>query len=569
MRRLISVCAITAAAMIASPVVSAANSDSLRQSKKVKNVIFMIPDGCDASVQTLARWMKGESLQLDSMNNGMVRTEMANSVITGSAAASTAFATGEKTTVRFLGVAPRTEDMLSTYIPPVDKEPYEPMASILEGAKQKGKATGLVATSRITHATPAGFAVHIHDRGMDNEIMEHMVYQDIDVVFGGGKRHLLPKSEGGKRTDGENLVNVLVDRGYQFVETKDQLEDLEEGKAWGMFASSHMQADIDRAEFAPEEPSIAEMTAKAIDLLSQDKDGFFLMVEGSQVDWAGHANDPKYMFTDFIAFDEAVKVAVDFAKMDGNTVVVAFPDHNTGALSIGNVNTDKTYTTLSVEDMMGPLQGMRITGTGLQMKIGNDLSPENIIANIQEWWGISATMEDAAEILAHMNKGWSVGYAIGYVISKNHTVFGWTTHGHNAEDVQVWTYGINYPLGTIDNTDLAKMAADMMRFDLKDIDAELFIEVSEAFSADEWELDAITDPENPVLHIKDAVLPVSKDLVIQGDKTTEMEGIVVYSPMSDKVYIPKEAVDIINGEDDDNDDCQWPWPWLCKIAAND
>ncbi|THB70350.1 MAG: alkaline phosphatase [Gammaproteobacteria bacterium] len=566
MRRIISVCAITAAALVSSPVTFADDDAEYSRRRAIKNVIFMVPDGCDASVQTLARWMKGETLQLDSMNNGMVRTEMANSVITGSAAASTAFATGEKTTARFLGIAPRTEDMLSTYIPPVDKEPYEPMASVLEGAKQKGKATGLISTSRVTHATPAGFAAHIHDRGMDNEIMEHMVYQDIDVVFGGGKRHLLPKSEGGKRTDGENLVNVLVDRGYQFVETKDQLEDLEEGKAWGMFASSHMKPDIDRAEFAPEEPSIAEMTAKAIELLSQDRDGFFLMVEGSQVDWAGHANDPKYMFTDFIAFDDAVKVAVDFAKMDGQTVVIAFPDHNTGALSIGNTATDKTYTSLTVEDMMAPLMGMRVTGSGLATKIGDDWSPENIVANIQEWWGISATMDDANEILAHMEKGYYPSYAIGYVISKNHTVFGWTTHGHNAEDVQVWTYGINYPLGTIDNTDLAKMAAMMMRFDLKDVDADLFIEVSEAFSADEWELDTVTDPENPVLHIKDAVLPVSKDLVIQGDKTTEMEGIVVYAPMSEKVYIPKEAVRIING-DDDVEDCPWPWPWLCEYYA--
>lgn len=544
----------------------ATSAGAAKYGRNVKNVIFMIPDGCDASVQTLARWMKGEALQLDSMNNGMVKTEMANSVITGSAAAATAFSSGNKTTVRFLGVAPRLDDIISTFTPRDDKEPYEPMATILEGAKLNGMSTGLISTSRVTHATPAAFGVHIHDRGMDNEIMEHLVYQDIDVVFGGGKRHLLPKSEGGKRTDGENLVEVLEEKGYQFIETKSELEAIQSGKTWGMFASSHMQADIDRAEFAPTEPSIAEMTAKAIEILSQDRDGFFLMVEGSQVDWAGHANDPKYMFTDFIAFDDAVKVAVDFAKEDGQTIVIAFPDHNTGALSIGNANTDKSYTSLSVEDMMNPLKGMKITGTGLAMKIGNDLSQENIVANIQEWWGIPATLEDAQEIIEHMNEGWSLSYSAGYVISKNYTVFGWTTHGHNAEDVQIWTYGVNTPLGILDNTDLAKLAAQIMKFDLDNIDQKLFVDVSEEFAEDEWELDVLTDPENPVLHIKGAVLPVSKDILIKDEETHDLEGLVVYAPMSGKVYIPKEAVDIINGSS--NNTCPWPWPWLCERYWN-
>ncbi|THB66483.1 MAG: alkaline phosphatase [Gammaproteobacteria bacterium] len=561
MKKFVKGVAVTAAIVSASTAANAAHYGN-----RVKNVIFMIPDGCDASVQTLARWMKGEALQLDSMNNGMVKTEMANSVITGSAAAATAFATGNKTTARFLGVSPRLDDIISTFTPREDKEEYEPVASILEAAKLKGKATGLISTSRVTHATPAAFGVHIHDRGMDNEIMEHLVYQDIDVVFGGGKRHLLPKAEGGKRTDGENLVDVLVDRGYQFVETKGDLAAIQSGKTWGMFASSHMNADIDRAEFTPEEPSIAEMTAKAIDILSKDRDGFFLMVEGSQVDWAGHANDPKYMFTDFIAFDEAVKVAVDFAKNDGQTVVIAFPDHNTGALSIGNVNTDKSYTALSVEDMMEPLKGMKITGGGLASKIGGDMSHENIIANVKEWWGLDITMTDVDEVIAHMNEGWSLSYALGYVISKNYTVFGWTTHGHNAEDVQIWTYGINRLLGTIDNTDLAKLGAELLRVNLDKADKELFVDVSEAFAEDEWELDLLTDPENPVLKVKEAELPVSKDIVVKDGETHDLDGIVVYAPMSGKVYIPEEAVAIINGES--NNTCPWPWPWLCDMYWN-
>jgi alkaline phosphatase len=220
-----------------------------RHHKKVKNVIVLIPDGCDPTVQTVARWIKGADLQVDKMKLGAVKVHMANSIIPGSAAASTAFATGHKTTVRFLGVGPSEqcdgEDCATPHLAGFEPtaEPFAPVASILEAAQRDGKATGLVATSRITHATPAGFGCHIHDRGLDNEIMEHLVYNDIDVVFGGGARHLIPAGTSytttfgatwsGKRTDGENLMEVLLDRGYQFVDNVDDMQALSSGKVWG------------------------------------------------------------------------------------------------------------------------------------------------------------------------------------------------------------------------------------------------------------------------------------------------------------------------------------------------
>jgi alkaline phosphatase len=110
------------------------------------------------------------------------------------------------------------------------------------------------------------------------------------VVFGGSAGYLVPKADGAKSTDGENLTKVLLNRGYQYVDTRDKMMGLTSGKAWGLFASSHINADIDRAELAPPESALSEMTGKAVQLFSKDKDGFFLMV-GSQVDWADHAND--------------------------------------------------------------------------------------------------------------------------------------------------------------------------------------------------------------------------------------------------------------------------------------
>jgi alkaline phosphatase len=381
---------------------------------------------------------------------------------------------------------------------------------------------------------------------MDNEIMEHMVYQDIDVVFGGGKRHLLPEEVGGKRKDGENLLEVLLNRGYQWVETRDEMLAQTSGKVWGLFADSHMEPDIDRWEFAREQPSLAEMTAKAIDLLSQDQDGFFLMVEGSQVDWAGHANDPIYMVTDFLAFDEAVQVALDFAKKDKHTLVLAFPDHNTGALSIGSGHTPIAYTDTNLDDVLAPLREMKITSAGLVKKIGEDASDANIMANIAQWWGIQATDEDLAEIRARVDveggDRLSLGYAIAETISKNHTLFGWTTHGHTGEDVPLWSYGPNRPVGLYDNTGLAGITADALRFSLQEMNRRLFVDVAEVFP--DYELD-LTGPENPVLKVRGAEMPISKDRLKTNGKEYDLEGLVVYAPMTEKVYIPREAVRLI------------------------
>ncbi|HOW14408.1 alkaline phosphatase [Methanosarcina sp.] len=524
---------------------------------EIKNVIILVPDGCSQSVQTLARWYSGNPLMLDEMITGMVSTYSTDSVITDSSSAATAFATGYKTTNGFVSVGPGNASVLSMLESPSEDLQYSPLATVLEGSKLEGKATGLVATSRVSHATPAAFASHIDSRDNENEIMEQMVYENIDVVFGGGSRHLVPEAEGGKRTDGENLTAVLLDRGYQYVDSRDEMLNLSSGKAWGLFASSHMAPDIDRAELAPEEPSLAEMTGKALELLSQDRNGFFLMVEGSQVDWANHANDPAYAVTDFLAFDEAVKAAVEFAEKDGHTLVLAFPDHNTGGMTTGS-DSDSNYTSTTIEDVVDPLKGMKLSSSGLAEKIGTDISSENIKAQLKTWWEIDATDNDVTEILELYNngEGLSLDYAISKVISQNHTVIGWTTHGHSGEDVPLWAYGPHYPAGHVDNTEIAGYIAKELGFDLNKTSSCLFVEAGEIFSRDngdrkldedEYLLD-MANSSNPVLRIGDAELPVSKNLLIKDGVTYELEGIVVYAPETNKVYIPSEVLSLVNGK---------------------
>jgi len=510
-----------------------------------KNVIVLIPDGCNEAVQTATRWYKGSELNLDRMHTGDVKVHMANSIIPGSAAASTAMATGHKTTVRFLGVGPRTDDLLTDFVPTAD--PYAPVASILEAAKLTGRATGLVATSRITHATPAGFACHIHDRGLDNEIMEHMVYNNIDVVFGGGARHLLPSGETyttsfgdtwrGYRTDGENLLTVLRNRGYAFVDSKDGMNAVSCGKVWGLFDDSHMEADIDRAMFYPTQPSLAEMTSKAIEILSQDPNGFFMMVEGSQVDWAGHANDPVYMVTDFLAFDDAVGVAYDFAQRDGKTLVIVLPDHNTGGMAIGQYRNDDHYTAVSIEELVEPLKKMQVTSTGLARFFGNYTS-EDIKSAVATYWGIELSGEDMDEIMADMPK---VGpsYAVAKVVSKNHTIIGWTTHQHNAETVPLWAYGPGKPSGLIDNTEIAGYAARAMGVSLDFMTDFLFVDVAEVTGNYTIDND---DPKNPVLKINSADIPISKDYMNVFGHKVKLPGVTVYAPITGKVYVSKKAL---------------------------
>jgi alkaline phosphatase len=436
---------------------------------EVKNIIILIPDGQSQSIQTLGRWYRGEPLALDEMGAGTMAAWMVNSITTDSAPAGTAMATGYKTTDKFIGVGPIEDNALSTYRLPTevpgatDAEKwnwfsYRPLATVVEGAKHQGKATGLISTSRVSHATPASYAAHAEARSLENDIAEQLVYQNLDVVFGGGWDRLLPEPDGGSRTDGENLLDVLKARGYQWVQTEAEMTALTGGKAWGLFAESAMMPDIDRQyaceqadEQACNEPTLAEMTGKAIELLSKNKNGFILMVEGSQIDWAGHANDPAYMLHDFLAFDDAVRVALDFAKANPGTMLLAAPDHNTGGLTLGNRSVNWTYTDITVEDLLDPLRGMKTTAEFIAGTLPEGRDPEipELQAAVLQYWGIELSDEDAAEIIAYEKDPdvYGYGYSIAKVVSERHTVLGWTSHGHSGEDLPFWSYGTNAPVG--------------------------------------------------------------------------------------------------------------------------
>ena len=280
----------------------------------IDNLILMILDGVGLYHYELARLVYGE-LSVDSMYAlGWMTTHSADAEITQSPAAATALATGRKTNNVMVAMSPSGERL----------------KTVLEYAQDKGMRTGLITTVMIYDATPAAFAAHNETRYNQSDIASEMLEHRVDVLLGGGWTLLYDM----------DLVTRAEQLGYAYVEDEEQLHDVTGGKVLGLFAPVDMSFELDR--HLSSEPSIAQMTAKAIELLSADSDsGFFLMVEGGKADWASHRNDAASIAADLWAFDHALGVAIDFADVNGNTLIVVTSDHETGGLSFAE--SDRTH----------------------------------------------------------------------------------------------------------------------------------------------------------------------------------------------------------------------------------
>lgn len=520
---------------------------------QAKNVIVLIADGCSAEQYTFARWFKGRPLSLDDICVGSVKTYIADSVIADSAPTASAYATGVRTSDNLISVGPGKDTLPSVPTPKEDLW-FRPLATVLEGAKIMKKSTGIVSTSRVTHATPAAFAAHVASRDLENDIMEQMVYQNIDVVFGGGKRRLLPSGEKGERTDGEDLVKVLQHQGYRIVETRQEMSQIHSPKVFGMFAQSHMSAEIDRKQLSPHQPDLSEMAAKAIEILSKDPDGFFLMVEGSQIDWACHANDPAQLLSDLLAYDAAVKVALDFAIKNKETLVLALSDHNTGGFSIGNYATDLSYSQTKEDAFLDPFRKMQVSAPVLWKMTEKEKTPENIIRAVKTGWGMDISLEDALKILTTAKRyspHKAAHYAFGEILCPKYTVVGWTTHGHCGGDVPLHAYGPGKPAGRVDGPEIGRICARALGLDLEKLTDRLFADARRSLPQARVTVDA-SDAQNPLILVeyqgKTFRLPVNKNIIRTGKQVQSLEACAIYISETGKAYIPMQAVRIIKGE---------------------
>lgn len=286
--------------------------------KGVKNIIFLIGDGMGVTQVYAAMDHAENSLIMEKAEfAGLSKTNSISHKITDSAAGGTALATGTKTANGVIG-----QDTAGNVL-----------KNIVEYAEDYGLSTGLVSTSSITHATPASFIAHEKSRNNYEAIAADFLATDIEVFIGGGWNHFA------SREDGQNLVESLEQKGYSVVRTIEEVEASEADKLAGLLAEGHLPPAAEgRGDMLP----IA--TNKALDILSRSEEGFFLMVEGSQIDWGGHANDIDYVVSETIDFDNAVRVAVDFAKNNPGTLVVVTSDHETGGLTMPSMEDDYTVT---------------------------------------------------------------------------------------------------------------------------------------------------------------------------------------------------------------------------------
>lgn len=518
-------------------------TEAKNKEKEPTNVIMMVMDGTSAGATTLSRWYKDGNLAMDEIVVGGMRTHSAESAITDSAPAATALATGFKSNDKIIGLLP--EVVNSPDLPPVSPEDvYKPVANVLEGAQILGKSTGIVSTSEIQHATPAGFSAHAVHRSNFGDIAEQQVYQGIDVVLGGGKEALLPGTTKNARKDGENLLDVINQNGYDFVENRDQLLQSKSRKIWGSFATTALAYDFDRHTNRESEPSLAEMTKKAIDTLSKNNKGFFLFVEGSKVDWAAHANDTIGIISDTLAFDDAVKEALDFAKIDGNTMVIAVSDHGNSGITMGNLNTSSSYPDIPVSAYIDPLKKAKLTLEGALQQLKSDRSNMKEVA---EFYGLDNLTD--AEI-----DGLKASKSLQEDMTKmlaNRANIGFTTGGHTGEDVFLYAYGPSKPTGLVDNTDIATSMASFMGINLEKTTDKLFVNAKKSFEQKGYKtrLD-ITDENNPVfIAEKQKIkieLPVNKNIahVTQNKKTfvKTLDGVSVYNGKD--FYVSKNALNL-------------------------
>ncbi|KKB72846.1 MULTISPECIES: alkaline phosphatase [Bacillus] len=511
-----------------------------KEDRKVKNVIMMVMDGTSSTATTLARWYKGEPLALDKIVTGGVRTYSAESAITDSAPAGTAMATGHKSNSSYVGVLPSVVNSPGAE-PISEKDHFRPLANVLEGAKQTGRATGIIATSEIQHATPASYSAHHLNRNNFEVLGEQQVYQNIDVVLGGGKESLQPGTKEKSRKDNEDLVNVIKDKKYDFVETKDELLRSKSKKIWGAFSQRDLAYDMDRSTTHPEQPTLAEMTKKSIQTLSKDKDGFFLFVEGSKPDWAAHQNDPIGIISDVLAFDHAVKEALKFAEKDKHTMVIAVTDHGNSGISIGNSNTTKGYDSTPVSAYIDPLKKAKMTVEGATGKLKDDLS--NIEEAAQLYGLDNLTASEKEQLKGAKDK--KAAASVFVKLLANRANLGFTTGGHTGEDVFLYSYGPQKPQGLLENTDIAKTMAKAMGFNLDRLTNDIFSEARQAFKKAGARVTVDKkDPANPVViaerkNVK-AEMPVNKNIIRIKGKEYELDSVIVESDGS--FYVPKEAV---------------------------
>ncbi|KAL0939490.1 alkaline phosphatase [Colletotrichum truncatum] len=445
-------------------VLVAALAQTALSAPDVKNFIYIVPDGYGPASQTMARdyvslIQNGQnpgapvSIQLaaDKMVLGNVRTLASDNLITDSAASATAFGCGVKSYNNAIGVDPNGE----------------PVGSILEAAKLAGMKTGLVVTSTINHATPACYAAHAAHRNSYEKIAEHEIGYGhplgpvADILLGGGRCYFKPDSDSTScRSDEIDLFGFAKEHGYHVMQNRSAFDALNKGLGdihipyIGLFNDGQMMYEIDRSRQPEKEPSLLEMVETALNSLHRathcKEEGYFLMIEASRIDHAGHANDPAAHLFDTIHYNEVMGFVREWIDEHPDTMMMSAADHECGGLTLNGFN---------------PLPFAKVNAsTEALMKIWGDYKgPDKkafLISEILSEYGLaSATDAEVNTLLASRD----LDTELGNLLASKAGVH-WSTGGHTASDITLYGYGAGENgraikadmAGNWDNTELPK-----------------------------------------------------------------------------------------------------------------
>jgi len=275
------------------------------------NIILFIGDGLGTAHLSALTFLTDDAALQEFPVAAFVATQSASHFVTESAAGGTALSTGYRTDSDFVAMLPdRT-----------------PLRTLLEFAKLHGKAVGVVATSSVTHATPAAFLAHVPSRRMQYDIAVQIAESGAEVVIGGGTKWFLPKAAGGGRDDGRNLLAEMEQSAYTVARGRDYKHEGAEKLIW-LLAEDAMPAAGKR------KPPMSRMVEVALDVLSRNPNGYVLMVEGSRIDWAAHDNDFRTLKAELLDFHSGIRAALDYTRGDDATAIVVTSDHETGGLAL-------------------------------------------------------------------------------------------------------------------------------------------------------------------------------------------------------------------------------------------
>lgn len=567
--------------------------------RPTKNVIFMLTDGTSEGALAAARWyeryMTGDmsfNLSLDQYICGLVQTHESDCPITCSAPGMSAYMTGVPGRIGNVSMNPLPHPEQDFY--PVDEDRAgQPAATVLEAARYlKGKSTGLVCTVTFPHATPAAASAHYPYRWAYHPIALQQSCEGLDLLFGSGTDVLTDEMRAMIAGTGAALIEDDVDAFRAFEPQASGRKASSAGvvspaetapsagvvpaanRLWALFGGDMTEFEIDRVD--SEQPSLSEMTSKAIDMLSRNRKGFFLMVEGSKVDYGAHSKDPVEIITELLEFDRAVKVATDFARKDGNTTVVIVSDHGNAGIQIGGGGY-ANYEENPVDSIYYGIRGVKASSWKMVQRL-QGCAEREIPAVFKEWTGIDLRPAELSAIKKNMNRiegdymqvanTWNLQGVIAniYLSRSNLKLIG---GDHTGEDVILGVYNPRgqRPTGVIRNTQLNAYLCQVLglkgavpwqdatlgpnpRNPLTALTDELFVPHDKVFEGLECSIDESGDV--PVLIVNNLRIPAFHNTVEleHPDGSTDVirtKAPCVWNPDTRKFYLDRSLALLANG----------------------